>query len=52
MWGVATRRRTGTPGSTFTVSTIRLSVRSRPEENWGWCYIDNVTFEFAPTLVT
>jgi hypothetical protein len=23
-----------------------------PGENWGWCYIDNVTLEFAPTLVT
>jgi hypothetical protein len=27
-------------------------VRSfEPGENWGWCYIDNVTLEFAPTLV-
>jgi hypothetical protein len=27
-------------------------VRSlEPGEIWGWCYIDNVTLEFAPTLV-
>lgn len=27
-------------------------VRSfEPGENWGWCYMDNVTLEFAPTQV-